>query len=286
LLRAFVVCVGLLFAVGARADDLSDFEQARQLYEAQRYAEALSAFRDLIGRSPPRLTDRLLVLESRKYFAASALFVGDELLAREQFRQLLVDEPNYELDPLAFPTEVLSLFEAVRAELLSAQEAERRQRQEELERALREKRDAERLRRQNLARLTDMAGESELRAENSRWLASVPFGVGQFQNGHDGLGVALAMSQGIAAVTSVVTFIGHQRLRNERPSPAELEGIREAEATWRRTNIASFTVLAGLALIGIIDAHVRFVPERVIPRRRPLPPDLDEWVQGEIGPAN
>ena len=87
----------------ARADDLADFEAARSLYDQQSYARAVDAFRLLVGSEPPRLTDPLLVLESRKYLAASLLFMGAEAEARAQFRLLLQQEPSYALDPLAFP---------------------------------------------------------------------------------------------------------------------------------------------------------------------------------------
>lgn len=280
ILAALAFFVGVAcFVAPARADDLGDFEQARQAYEAQDYVRAVTAFSALVGTNPPRLSDRLLVLESRKYLAASLLFVREPARAKEQFRLLLSEEPEYMLDPLAFPTEVLALFDQTKTELQRAAQAQLQEEQRRLEETLRARRDAEKQRRDNLARLLELAERGEKREQNSRWVASLPFGVGQFQNGHSGLGVALAMSQGIAATVSGISFLAHQRLRDERPSPDDLDNTREREATWRKTNIASFAVFAGLAVLGILDAHVRFVPERVTPVPRKLPPDLERWVK-------
>lgn len=269
-------------ALPTRADDLTDFEAARTRYERHDYPRAVDAFRALVGSDPPRIANALLVLESRKYYAASLLFVGAEAESRTQFRLMLQQEPDYTLDPLAFPTEVVELFdrvkEQVRRELDKAREAERSKQREAEREALAE----EQQRKDNLLRLRSMAEVQQLRSENSRWIATVPFGVGQFQNGHRGLGVALAMAEGLTAATSIVTFVGHQRVADDRPSSAELASTKQAERQWRTANLVSFVAFAGLAIAGIVDAHVRFVPERVKPVPRPLPPDLDRWVKEQV----
>lgn len=274
-------CVFVLLAVAppARADDLSDFEAARALYEGQQYARAVEALRELVGTDPPRVADPLLVLESRKYLAAALLFMGAAADAKTQFRLLLTQEPRYTLDPLAFPTEVLALFERVKEEM--QRELEERRNAEEAARreAERKAQLAEHIRRENLARLRVLAEEAETSVENSRWIASVPFGVGQFQNGHKGLGVALAMIQSLSAATSVLSFVAHGRLADDRPSPADVPDARAEERMWRKMNLVSFSVFAGFALLGVVDAHVRFVPERVTSRPRPLPPDLERWLR-------
>jgi hypothetical protein len=274
----------LLAAPVARADELSDFEAGRALYEKQDYARAVEALRGLVGTDPPRIGDPLLVLESRKYLAASLLFMGAVEDAKAQFRLLLNQEPRYALDPLGFPTDVLKLFEQVKAEL--KHELDERRRLEEEARRLKEREAelAEAIRRENLARLKVLAESSEVLVQNSRWVASIPFGVGQFQNGHRGLGIALAMFQGLAAVGSVVSFIGHERLADDHPSPAEVPAARREEELWRKVNYVSFGTFIGLALIGIADAHLRFVPARVTHRPRNLPPDLERWVREQEPP--
>src|SRR5262245_7693507 len=97
----------------ARADELEDFEHARQAYEAQNYAQAIERFEALVGGEVPHITTRALVLESRKYLAASYLFVHDIPHAEEQFARLLGDDPTYP-EPTAFPSEVRATFARVR----------------------------------------------------------------------------------------------------------------------------------------------------------------------------
>jgi hypothetical protein len=266
-------------AAPVAADDLSDFEHARRTYEGQNYARAVKEFHALVGTTPPRLADRLLVLESRKYLAASLLFVSDAEGAREQFRLLLSAEPDYVVDPLGFPTEVVELFDRTKAELIRAGRAQLEFEKRRAEEALRARQAVERRERLNLARLIALASHVEIREANSRWIASMPFGVGQFQNGHNALGVLLAMAEGLAAGASAVTFLGHERLREERPSPDEIGNTRERERVWRKTNVISFAVFVGLGVLGIVDAHLRFVPDRVTATPRPLPPDLERWAR-------
>ncbi|MDB4973099.1 MAG: hypothetical protein JWN48_1440 [Myxococcaceae bacterium] len=282
--RALLVVASLCWAPCARAplahaDELSEFESARARYDRHDYARSVDAFRKLVGSDPPRLNNTLLVLESRKYYAASLLFVGAEEEARLQFRLLLQQEPDYGLDPLAFPTEVVDLFDQVKASLRrdldQKREAELRRQWE----AEAEARAREQLRQQNLERLRVLAEEREVRRENSRWIATVPFGAGQFQNGHRRLGLALAVTESLAAATSVVTFIGHQSFADDQPSASDRDSINRRQRAWFTANIVSSSAFAALALLGVLDAHVRFVPDRVTITPRPLPLDLDRWVK-------
>jgi hypothetical protein len=279
LLLASLLCVAwiALSLAPARADDLTDFDHARALYVKRNYAGAATALKALVGTDPPRVTERLLILESRKYLAASLLFLGQREEARAQFRLLLAMEPFYTIDPLAFPTEVVALFEKVKGDL-EVQLAEARLEQErqraELQRLAQERAELER---NSLERLFTLAQESQVVSENSRWIATIPFGVGQFQNGHKSFGMALAVLQGLAVAGSIATYIGHEQVADDRPERSKIEDKENEESRWRIANQASFGVFAALALIGIIDAHVRFVPGRVSERKRPLPPELKRW---------
>jgi hypothetical protein len=161
----------------------------------------------------------------------------------------------------------------VQAEQRLAREAEERVRAEEMRKQL----EAVETERANLQRLVALASESETERKNSRWIATLPFGVGQFQNGHKNLGMALAVLESVAAVTSVATYLGHQQIADNRPSQEDLGETRRLESLWRKTNIASFSVFMALAVYGIIDAHARFVPSRATSRTRPLPPELRDW---------
>jgi tetratricopeptide (TPR) repeat protein len=276
LLLIGLVCTAFITR-GARADDLTDFDHARALYVKRNYAGAASALKALVGTDPPRVSERLLILESRKYLAASLLFLGQRDEARTQFRLLLAMEPFYTLDPLAFPTEVVTLFEKVKDDL-EAQFAEARieqeRQREELQRLAQERAEQEH---KSMALLFELAQQSQTVERNSRWVATIPFGVGQFQNGHKSFGMALAVLEGIAVAGSIATYIGHEQVADDHPDRSQVSNKKQEEAIWRNTNNVSFGVFAALAVIGIIDAHVRFVPGRTSERSRPLPPELKRW---------
>ncbi|MET0284616.1 MAG: hypothetical protein ABW352_09110 [Polyangiales bacterium] len=281
--RVLTLAVFCLLALSsaARADDLSEFEAARTRYDRHDYKRAVDAFKGLVGGDPPRITNALLVLESRKYYAASLLFVGADEEARLQFRLLLQQEPDYALDPLAFPTDVVALFESVKGQMRKDLDR-RREAELQEQRAAAQEAEAVRLkRRENLGRLRSLAEDQTIEVRNSRWVATVPFGVGQFQNGQRGLGVALAMAETFAAVTSVVTYFGHQGMVGDRSTASNSGDLEQRERIWRAANWASFGTFAVLAIAGVVDAHVRFVPARVIQSPRPLPDDLDRWAKDQ-----
>lgn len=270
-----VVMTELVVAEVAKADELADFESARGAYESGEYALAATRFESLVGGEIPALSSEVLIAEARKYFAAALIFEGDNERARRQFRFLLQAEPDYELDPLAFPEAVHTLFSQVR-ETLRNEEAARN----ETQRLEEERRTQETLNRlleqeERLLRLEQLAMEVEVERRGSRWLAALPFGVGQFQNGHRGLGLALLTSQIFFATTSLATFAYHQFLENQLEPGSEARLIDVGRAI-RIVNWTSVGLFAGLAIAGIIDAQVRFRPVERTVRRRPLPDDLIE----------
>ena len=56
-----------LFAApaGARADELADFEAAREAYDEQRYADTIARLEAMVGGEVPAIQNEVLVLESR-----------------------------------------------------------------------------------------------------------------------------------------------------------------------------------------------------------------------------
>src|SRR5262245_16024546 len=99
------------------ANDFEDFGAARSAYDAQDYRRAAALFEALAGGDTPTLTNKSLVLESKKYLAASYLFLKKLTVAELEFERLLRIDPEYQLDPLAFPEEVQRLFARVKTRL-------------------------------------------------------------------------------------------------------------------------------------------------------------------------
>jgi len=278
---ALVAVLALFAALAPRAvhaDDLADFERARAAYDAQRYAEAVQKLELLVGGPTPRLTTRAIVLEARKYLGASYLFVARRADAERQFAALLADDPQYQIDPTSFPTEVREVFASVRTRL----EREARLRAEAHERELAAERAAEAARlereRERLERLQELALTETFLVEHSRFIAALPFGIGQFQNGHSGLGMFFAVSEGALLATAITMKILFDTLPSDS-GYSDINGIDGPAAqslsdAYRITNVVALSVLAAVMVVGIVDAEIRFVPSVTRTRARVVPASL------------
>jgi tetratricopeptide (TPR) repeat protein len=264
----------------ASANDLDQFQNARAAYDSQNYALAADLFRGLLVDSPPN-DRRPLALESRKYLAAAVLFLGRKQEAEAQFEQLLALEPDYMLDPLAFPDEVGRVFAEVKARVevdrakreLEQARAQAQQSQQSAQQGLIRKQQSE-----NLARLIALAGTERVEEQHSRAIAMIPFGVGQFQNDNGGLGLVLAVSEGALLGIAITSFFLHENLRDQDPGTGDLRDQAEvAEAVFRYTNQISLGLFGLLAVTGIIDAQVRFKTGDAHERPRVLPPELTNF---------
>ncbi len=270
---------------GARADDFDAFESGRRAYQQQEYETAARRFEVLVGGQVPKLQSRPLILESRKYLGASYLFLGRVKEAEAQFELLIRMDNTYQVDPLAFPSDVVSAFERVRDRTNRILEEAARQRTEQEEAQRREETKKLVESQQRKARIRDLATSEYVETHNSRLIALIPFGIGQFQNGHDSLGTALAISEGILAVTSISTFFLHESLRNETPSPSDRADAENLRDGFKLTNWISTVLLGVLAVIGIVDAEVRFVPVEREVRKKALPKELDQEFQVSVSPG-
>jgi tetratricopeptide (TPR) repeat protein len=273
-LIGLVVVVTTAFALPAAADELSDFESARRDYENQNYAKAARQLESLVGGAVPRARNPVVRLEARKYLGATYLFLGEQDAAREQFRLLLEEDPEYDIDPVAFPEAVVQTFEEVQSQVRSelakkkALEEVRKQQQraEELEELIREQ--------QRIQKLEELAATETVEKVNSRWIAALPFGIGQFQNEDRRLGIMFATTQSVFLVASIATFIGHNSLRDENPAPDEIDRAQRVERALRIGNWVSVGAFVGFAVAGIAEAEARFKPVIRRTRKRELPAEL------------
>ncbi len=277
-LTGLVVVLMAAFAMPAAADELSDFEAARRSYDKQSYAKAAKGLESLVGGAVPRARNPVVRLEARKYLGATYLFLGKDEAAREQFRLLLEEDPGYDIDPVAFPEAVVSTFREVqrdvKAELArkEALEAARTQREraDELEELIRQQ--------QRIQALEELATTETVEKRNSRWIAALPFGIGQFQNENRKLGIMFAVTESAFLAASIATFIGHNSLRDENPAESELERARRVERALRIGNWVSVGALLSFYVAGVIEAEVRFKPVIRSTRKRELPEELQSPV--------
>jgi hypothetical protein len=261
------------------ANELDDFQQARTAYDAQDYGRAAELFEILIGGEVPKLRNRPLLLESRKYLAASYLFLGLRDDAEREMERLLLEEPTYELDPLAFPEAMQNVFGEVQQRLEKKRREDELKRQQAEEEARKRAKKKLQEQRKKTLELLELAETEKIERVNSRWIAMIPFGVGQFQNGHTGLGTFFAISESLMVALNITSFFLHQHLEGQMPADEELGEARFAERSFRLTNQVTLGAFAVLALSGIVDAQVRFKPSWSEKRRRKLPDDLRDAIK-------
>ncbi|MCZ6807554.1 MAG: hypothetical protein O7F08_11415, partial [Deltaproteobacteria bacterium] len=198
-------------AVPAAADELSDFESARRAYDRQNYTKAAKEFESLVGGVVPRARNPVVRLEARKYLGATYLFLDKKEAAREQFRLLLDEDDEYDIDPIAFPEAVVQTFQEVKREVeieRAREEAlqvsrQQQERTEELERLIRQ---------QRIEAIEELASTETVERVNSRWIAALPWGIGQFQNQNRKLGIMFAVMESAFLAASIATFVGHNSL--------------------------------------------------------------------------
>jgi CRP-like cAMP-binding protein len=261
----------------ARADSVSDLEKAHNAYVAHKYEDAASRLRALLDPRTAALKEPDNIADARMYLGAALLALGKKVDADAVFQQLLRDKPDYQPDPLRVSLQATDALIDARSRMreeLAATMAERvRQAQEE-----KAKLDSDRQRAAlRLAMLEKLAGEETIVRTHSRWIAALPFGVGQFQNGQVALGWALLSTESLLLVGSGISHL--VTIYNEvQANDANLSGAGTQYQYQGRANdafIASNLFTAGFALVaiaGIVHAQLTLVPERVEVHRRELPP--------------
>jgi hypothetical protein len=264
-------------AGGARADAVSDLEKAHNAYVAHKYDDAEARLRALLDPSTGTLKDADSIADARMYLGASLLAHGKKADAEAVFEQLLRDKPDYQPDSLRVTLQAIDALIDVRSRMreeLATILADRvRQAQEEKARIENERKRAA----LRLAMLEKLASEETVVHVNSRWLALVPFGVGQFQNGQTVLGWTFLASQSLlvigSAISQVVTTYNVNQMNDAiQTRSSTAAGYHDrAEAAFWATDLftAGFAIVA---IAGIIHAEATFVPEYVEIRPRPLPP--------------
>ena len=138
-----------------------------------------------------------------------------------------------------------------------------------------------------IAMLEKLASEQIVTEKNSRWVALLPFGIGQFQNGQAGLGWTFLAGEGLLGAGSIVGA-ALTLYNTGQTQAAVLRGDGTAAGYNARAQEAAFVgdVFGGAfllaAAVGVIHAELAFVPERTTLKRRALPPVT--WMPW-IGPS-
>lgn len=245
------------------------FERGRIAFDRGEYARAIELLRPQLYPDI-RLDEESQVVRSHRMLAVAHLFEGQPEKARQEFLRLLELRPDYRFDPLLDPPRVVDFFN----EILREQEAqiaalERRRRQAE-----------EAARRAQAAASAQVVEREWVR--NSLAVALIPFGAGQFQNGHRRKGwsflAAEAALGGISVAAFATNFLVYgasYRLSCEdsadlaRPTPScepsEVDrGPERRSDLLLNVQLVSGGLFFAVAAWGIVDALIHYEP--LVPR--------------------
>ncbi len=271
----------------AYADDSSQLELGKTRFASGEYEQAAERFAAMLDPSQApcdsgskdvtsacRLTDPDVIERARAYYAASLIALERVDEADAQIFAILSQNLQFSPDPAVFPQKVVDRFTFVRArrreELDGADEIRRQQESERQQAAERVKQAEKRW----LDAVVKQASEEQVVVTNSRFVAALPFGIGQFQNGSRSLGWAFAISQAVLGSTSIITkqmFTYYRGFDQRIANGAERELLYNNQVISLRINQATFAAFSALAIAGIVQAQVAFVPQKLVVNKRPVP---------------
>lgn len=239
-----------------------DLAVVRSHYEVGNYAAALKHAREALAVHNFSDAQRI---DLNLYAGLSAFNLGELPDAETFLLRLLRLNPDYVLDPLAIPPPAIRFVDELRAKHQTELDIVRNQLalQERLER---QRRNATEPRRGTAQARTPPAAPPP--AVPPAIVNLLPFGIGQLQQKRQGLGLALAISQGVLAATSIVSFWavqGQLKLENyplggpsDRTVP--LRGVPPARwhiyRAWDVTKYASGAAFYLLWAAGALEASL------------------------------
>ncbi|MBN1609666.1 MAG: hypothetical protein JW940_23740, partial [Polyangiaceae bacterium] len=262
--------------------DEAEFARAVLLYNSGRYAECVAGFDPLVTPdSPDRLGSPELIERGRVYLAACLIGTGKLPQADEVLRAAVRANPQMSPpDSLVFPQAVVDRFLRVRQELMDeirrAEQANIQRAQEQAQEQAR-RQQAEQWRTKELEYL---ASQQSIVQKNRRWIAMLPYGVGQFQNREPGLGW-LFLGTEVALTAGVVGSLAVHKYMVDRSGDPNLlqEDVENGKRRAYQVLVGTSWGLLGMAAIGIMEAQISFVPEFREVRSRPLPERLRRSAQ-------
>lgn len=267
-LRRFLAASAFALVVfggrAASAQGRVDVEKARAAYLARNYAEAEERLRALVDPKTG-LKDVSLLSQARMYLAAVLLAQNKRELGAEVFEKLILEDAAFEPDPLSFPGDVINTFFDVRVQL---QERIRQaaQNSARLEAEKRARAEQERRRQEAwLAKVKQLATEEKITVHNSRVVALLPFGAGQFQNREPVLGWMFLVSESALVLGTMITvplFIYADGRKNGQGADLERKAqiYKDRADTIQTVNLSLVGAFAAVAITGVVQANLAYVP--------------------------
>jgi hypothetical protein len=263
-----------------RLSDEAELARIVSLYEAGKYRDCsreVERLLDPLGKTP--LRQPAIIENARVHWAACLLGAGEADAADAPLRAAIHENPQMKPpDSLVFPQPVVQRFLKVRDSLVNEIRAAEQARIKQAQAEARQRKQALERERSRMRELEKLAQEESVVVRNRRVLSFVPFGVGQIQNRQETLGYTLMVSEVVLAGLSLASVIVQNRLdveaEEQRRQGLTVDEVRQNnnQAAWGTTRTASFWAFVGVALGGVLQAQIEYVPEFRETRSRPLPP--------------
>ncbi len=253
------------------------YKRARQTKAPEDYAEADQILRGILDPQTGILKDKVFINDAMMCRGATLVGMGKTAEAVELFEKIVRSDRSYEPDPAVFPAQVATVFFDART---SAEEKIRKDQEEEARRA-KERREQEAAAAaaqvERMKALEKLATQDHVVEVNRRLIALLPFGVGQFQNGKNGLGWFFLSTEALLVAGTLVT--GGIYLAQYENAQAANQSLNSFVAQQyldrvdqaRTVNLLFNGALLATYLAGVIEAEVTFVPAFSSVRPRPLP---------------
>jgi hypothetical protein len=247
-----------------------ELQRGKNAFDRGEFARAIEIVRPLLYPDIRLQSDNQIV-QAHRILGVSHLFEKQQSDATSEFRKLLQLSPDYRFDALLDPPEVVDFFNTVRKDY-SAELTELEGKRKQLEKA--RQRDREECAK---SRLGPTVIERRV-GRNSFTLSFVPFGAGQFQNGHRKKGWAFLATESILGAVSIGAFatnLAVYGLRPHRPCrynygdaacPVDaIDHTDENNARWlTRVQVVSGAMFFGAVVWGIVDAIYYYQPETLL----------------------
>jgi tetratricopeptide (TPR) repeat protein len=245
-----------------------ELKRAKDKFEFGHYADAAGALRQLLATDPDLTQDE--AVDAYRMLGISEYHLGDLPQARAAFVHLLSYDPDFALDPFLVPPAIVEFFDRVKKEHEAALAPLR-----ERKRALREQqRLAEDAKRRLLAEEQARSGPPTkiVRVQERIYLFNwMPFGAGQFQNGHKAKGTAIAAGELVAGLVNVSAIVLHSQIADDRSRtcvagqpdcsrPPYKDSDRVLLSRIDAVKYVSAGLFWALYAYGVWDAHRYFVP--------------------------
>jgi tetratricopeptide (TPR) repeat protein len=248
----------LTAASSAGATPSEDFSIARQKFLTGAYQETVALITPLLYPPPPKLTTEQEAAEAHLLLAVAFYEMGQIPSAEREWKEALKIDSGLTVGPPAFTSKQAEFFS---------------ERKEAYDRELK--------REQEIIDLQRKLANMVVIERRDLWKNFMPFGVGQFQNGHTGKGLAFFLSQAafVSASIGIWSFQGlRYGFRNGKVPPDEL-GTAEA---LQGIQIGTGVVALGLITWGIVDSFVYYKPTS---SRKVDPDELDDILKDGAQPA-